>query len=499
MAEENGPFLRMEHIDKSFGGVKALKDVSFSAKAGEVHALMGENGAGKSTLIKILAGAYSKDDGQIYLGGERLDVTKPKDALEHGISVIYQELALIPHLTVAENIMIEAMGKTARVDWAGIKEKSEKLLDDLGFPDIDVMQPASSLPVAYQQVVEIAKALSRNARVLVFDEPTAVLTSNEVDKLFDIIERLRESGTCIIYVSHRLEEIFRICDRITVLKDGSYVDTVKVSETTKDQLVTLMVGRKLTDMYPSRNAKIGDVLMEVKDVCSGDMVHDVSFSVRSGEVLGLSGLVGAGRTETMEAVFGARKMDSGEVCIEGEKVPIKSPRDAVRHGLGMVPEDRKRDGVILSMPIYVNGTLSILDRLSDWIGRIDRVKEQSIVGDLVASLSVKTNSVFDDVSSLSGGNQQKVSLMKWLAAGGKVLVLDEPTRGVDVGAKSEIYRIINNLAEQGIAIVMVSSEMPELIGECDRVIVMHQGRVAGELQKDQITEQNMIRLAMEVA
>lgn len=499
MAEENGPFLRMEHIDKSFGGVKALKDVSFSAEAGEVHALMGENGAGKSTLIKILAGAYSKDGGQIYLGGERLDVTKPKDALEHGISVIYQELALIPHLTVAENIMIEAMGKTARVDWAGIKEKSEKLLDDLGFPDIDVMQPASSLPVAYQQVVEIAKALSRNARVLVFDEPTAVLTSNEVDKLFDIIERLRESGTCIIYVSHRLEEIFRICDRITVLKDGSYVDTVKVSETTKDQLVTLMVGRKLTDMYPSRNAKIGDVLMEVKDVCSGDMVHDVSFSVRSGEVLGLSGLVGAGRTETMEAVFGARKMDSGEVCIEGEKVSIKSPRDAVRHGLGMVPEDRKRDGVILSMPIYVNGTLSILDRLSDWIGRIDRVKEQTIVGDLVASLSVKTNSVFDDVSSLSGGNQQKVSLMKWLAAGGKVLVLDEPTRGVDVGAKSEIYRIINNLAEQGIAIVMVSSEMPELIGECDRVIVMHQGRVAGELQKDQITEQNMIRLAMEVA
>lgn len=499
MAEENGPFLRMEHIDKSFGGVKALKDVSFSAEAGEVHALMGENGAGKSTLIKILAGAYSKDGGQIYLGGERLDVTKPKDALEHGISVIYQELALIPHLTVAENIMIEAMGKTARVDWTGIKEKSEKLLEDLGFPDIDVMQPASSLPVAYQQVVEIAKALSRNARVLVFDEPTAVLTSNEVDKLFDIIERLRESGTCIIYVSHRLEEIFRICDRITVLKDGSYVDTVKVSETTKDQLVTLMVGRKLTDMYPSRNAKIGDVLMEVKDVCSGDMVHDVSFSVRSGEVLGLSGLVGAGRTETMEAVFGARKMDSGEVCIEGEKVSIKSPRDAVRHGLGMVPEDRKRDGVILSMPIYLNGTLSILDRLSDWIGRIDRVKEQSIVGDLVASLSVKTNSVFDDVSSLSGGNQQKVSLMKWLAAGGKVLVLDEPTRGVDVGAKSEIYRIINNLAEQGIAIVMVSSEMPELIGECDRVIVMHQGRVAGELQKDQITEQNMIRLAMEVA
>lgn len=499
MANEGTPFLRMEGICKSFGGVQALKSVDFEARSGEVHALMGENGAGKSTLIKILAGAYSKDEGRIFLDGQEVDIKNPKDALLHGVSVIYQEMALIGHLTVAENIMIDEISASARVDWGHIQRRSAEILEQLGFSEIDVRKPANSLPVAYQQVVEIAKALSRNAKILVFDEPTAVLTNKEVDKLFEIIARLREAGTCILYVSHRLEEIFRICDRISILKDGAYVGTVEVSSITKDELVTMMVGRELTDMYPERNAQIGDVMLEVKNLSSGDMVRDVSFSVRAGEVLGFSGLVGAGRTETMQAIFGARRVDSGEVFVDGQKVVNKLPQDGIKHGIGMVPEDRKQDGVILSLPIYYNGTISILDRLSDKLGRVDTKREQEIVGGLINDLALKCASMFHPVSSLSGGNQQKVSLMKWLAAGGRVLILDEPTRGVDVGAKTEIYRIINKLAEQGLAIVMVSSEMPELIGECDRVLVMRQGKVTGELVGDQITEQNMIRLAMEVA
>lgn len=498
MEESNAPFLRMEHINKSFGGVKALRDVSFEANAGEVHALMGENGAGKSTLIKILSGAYTKDSGSIYVGGEEVHVSKPKDALACGISVIYQELEIIPHLTVAENVMIDEIGKESKIDWKGMRERAGELLESLGFSDIDVNRPAGSFSVAYQQVIEIAKALSRNARVLVFDEPTAVLTNNEVDKLFDIIEMLRDKGTCIIYVSHRLEEIFRICDKITVLKDGAYVDTVNVADTTNDELVTMMVGRKLTDMYPERHATIGDVVFEAKNITSGKEVRDVSFSVRAGEVLGFSGLVGAGRTETMQAIFGARPLDSGEVFVDGKRVVNHSPRDGLKNGIGMVPEDRRRDGVILGMPIYVNGTLTILDRLSGMFGRIDRGQEASIVDDLMDRLHVKAASTKSPVSSLSGGNQQKISLMKWLAAEGRVLILDEPTRGVDVGAKAEIYSIINELAEQGLAIVMVSSEMPELIGVCDRVLVMRLGSIAGELKKGEITEQNMIRLAMEV-
>ena len=499
MTNEGTPFLRMEGITKSFGGVKALKGVDFEARSGEVHALMGENGAGKSTLIKILAGAYGRDEGKIYIGGEEASISKPKDALGYGVSVIYQEMALIGHLTVAENIMIDEIAASRRVDWKHIQERSAELLDRLGFPDIDVNQTCNTLPVAYQQVVEIAKALSRNAKILVFDEPTAVLTNKEVDKLFEVIENLRREGTCILYVSHRLEEIFRICDRISILKDGAYVGTVEVASITKDELVTMMVGRELTDMYPERHAQIGDTLLEVKGLNSGDMVRDVSFSVRAGEVLGFSGLVGAGRTETMQAIFGARPVDSGDIFVEGKKVVNRLPQDGVKNGIGMVPEDRKQDGVILSLPIYYNGTISILDRLSDKLGRVDTKREQEMVEGLRADLALKCASIFHPVSSLSGGNQQKVSLMKWLAAGGRVLILDEPTRGVDVGAKTEIYRIINQLAEQGLAIVMVSSEMPELIGECDRVLVMRQGKVTGELVGDEITEQNMIRLAMEVA
>lgn len=499
MAQTSTSFLRMEGIVKSFGGVRALKSVDFEAKAGEVHALMGENGAGKSTLIKILAGAYSKDEGTIYLDGQEVDIKTPADALAHGVSVIYQEMALIPHLTVAENIMIDEIASSKRIDWAHIEQESSKLLAQLGFSDIDPRTEAGSLPVAYQQVVEIAKALSRNARILVFDEPTAVLTNKEVDKLFELIENLRAQGTCILYVSHRLEEIFRICDRISILKDGAYVGTVRVADISKDELVTMMVGRELTDMFPERHAQIGETLLKVEHLNAGSMVQDVSFECRAGEVLGFSGLVGAGRTETMQAIFGARKADSGDVFVDGKKVVNRTPQDGVRNGIGMVPEDRKREGVILELPIYYNGTISILDRLSDKLGRVDQKQEQELVAGLIKDLALKCASMFHPVSSLSGGNQQKVSLMKWLAAGGRVLILDEPTRGVDVGAKTEIYRIINQLAEQGLAIVMVSSEMPELIGECDRVIVMRQGHVTGELTGEQITEQNMIRLAMEVA
>lgn len=492
--------LEMRNISKAFGGVKALNDVSLKIKSGEIHALLGENGAGKSTLMKILSGAYKKDSGEILIDGKPVRIDSPKESKENGIAVIYQELMLAPDLTVAENVLIDNLANgSAFINWKTLRGETRRLLYTLGFDDINPNALCGELSVAYQQVVEICKNLSRNAKILVLDEPTSVLTFKETEHLFEILTRLKEQGITIIYISHRLEEIFRICDTITVLKDGTYVDTVGVKEIDKPSLVNLMVGRKMTDMFPKRNAKIGDVVLKAQDIYAGRAVQGVSFEVRAGEILGFSGLVGAGRTETMRAIFGADKMDSGKVVYFGEEVRFKTPRDAVRKKMGMLPEDRKGQGLLLEQSIRINTTLASMDRISDGTGKlILHKKEKNFVKEILQTIHTKYASIEDNATSLSGGNQQKVSLAKWIAANCKCIIFDEPTRGVDVGAKVEIYGVMNHVAEMGVAVIMISSEMPEVIGMCDRVIVMNKGRVTGELDKENLSENNLIRLAMEV-
>ena len=429
--------LEMRDICKSFGGVRALDHVHFNALAGEVHALMGENGAGKSTLMKILSGAYTKDEGDILIEGKEVHITSPKIARDYGISIIYQEFALAQDLTVAENIFIDNMASGKRtIDWKDLYKKAGDLLEQLGFGAINAKEKIGNLSVAHQQVVEICKSLSRNSNILVFDEPTAVLTSDEVEQLFKLIKKLKESGVCIIYISHRLEEIFEISDRITVMKDGQYVGTVMTSEIGNEELVTMMVGRKLEEIYPPRHAEIGDVMLRVENICSGKAVQNVSFEVRSGEILGINGLIGAGRTEMMQAIFGAAKCDSGKIYVQGSEVSIDSPIKALRSGIGMLTEDRKRTGILLNMPIRYNVTIPILKELSNKAGVINKSKEDEVVDGLVEKLRIKIGSVEDNASSLSGGNQQKVALAKWLGSGCKILLLDEPTRGVDIGGRS---------------------------------------------------------------
>ena len=491
--------VQMSNICKSFGGVNALKSVNFSINKGEVHALVGENGAGKSTLMKILSGAYQLDDGKIYLEGEEVNINNPKAGIEHGISVIYQEFALVNDLTVAENIFIDNLNDGhAIINWNKLRVKAKELLVELGFGQIDVKKTVSSLSVAYQQVIEICKALSRNSKILILDEPTAVLSSNEAEQLFDLLEKLRDSGVAIVYISHRMEEIFRITDRITVLKDGEYVATVNTAEIEEKALVNMMIGRDLKSYFPHRDSKIGDVIFEVKNISQKDIVNDVSFKVRAGEVFGLTGLVGAGRTETVRAIFGEDKKDKGNVYFYGEEKKIKNPKGALKAGLALLPEDRKTQGVLLNMPILYNVTLSSLKRFCRFGGIIRRKDEKKFALDIAGKLRIKMGTINDDTSKLSGGNQQKVAISKLLAADCNVLILDEPTRGVDIGAKIEIYKIINSLASDGNAVIMISSEMPEVIGMCDRVAVMRGGRIMGELSKDEISEENLINYAMGV-
>ncbi|WP_269477936.1 sugar ABC transporter ATP-binding protein [Hominibacterium faecale] len=492
--------IRMEEISKSFGGVAALDKVNFCALSGEIHALIGENGAGKSTLMKCLAGAYDKDEGTIYIDGKKEQITNPKQGQDCGISVIYQEFALAKDLTVAENIFIDSLGEgKALVDRKKLKKRAEEVLEKMGFGDIDVNKKVAELTVAYQQIVEICKAISRNAKVMVFDEPTAVLTNREVEKLFDVIYKLRDSGVCVIYISHRLEEIFRICSRITVLKDGKNVDTVHVKDITEKQLVTMMIGRDLSELFPERNAAIGETVLEAENLICGKMVNGVTFHVKAGEVVGFAGLVGAGRTETMRAVFGADKLEEGEIRLEGKSVKINTPKKAIKNGIGMVPEDRKQQGLLLDMPIKVNGTMSSLQDFTSAVGILDHPKENKKVEEMIGMLNIKARSYKSKASSLSGGNQQKVALMKWMISNSKVIIFDEPTRGVDVGAKVEIYKVMNTLAEQGAAVIMISSEMPEIIGMSDRVYVMRHGKIAGEVEKQQLTEQTLINLSMGVS
>jgi ribose transport system ATP-binding protein len=465
-----------------------------------VHALMGENGAGKSTLMKILAGAHMPDEGEILLDGKRLMIDSPHAAQAHGISVIHQEFSLAKHLSVAENIFLHDLGAGRTIiNWSKLKARAREQLDALGFGELDVSRPVSTLSVAEQQIVEICKALSRTSRVLVFDEPTAVLTARETTRLFGLLERLKRDGVCIIYISHRLEEIFHLCDSATVLKDGAFVRTTRIADIDEHQLVQLMVGRELGDLFPQRDTRIGETRLEIRGLCMGERVRDVSFQVHAGEVLGFSGLVGAGRTETMRAIFGADRRDSGEIYVDGRPIArLKHPRDGIENGIGMLPEDRKQQGVLLNMPIRVNAMMKPRNRLARLRCILDHRAERSQTRELIKLLRVKTRDTEADVSTLSGGNQQKVALMKWLSNGCRVLILDEPTRGVDIGAKIEIYQVINDLARDGVAVIVVSSDMPEIIGLCDRVLVMRAGRIAGELSGPAINEKSLISLAMGV-
>ncbi|OCG74351.1 sugar ABC transporter ATP-binding protein [Microbacterium sediminis] len=490
--------IEMRDITKSFGGVHALEDVSLDIRRGEIHALIGENGAGKSTLLKLLAGAYSKDAGTISVNGTTIDHVSPRVMIQHGVSVIYQEFMLAPDLTVAENIFIDNFHDASGpfINWKSLYARAAEELERVGFGQIDPRAKVSELSVAHQQVIEICKSLARRSTVMVFDEPTAVLTHAETDRLLEVIQRLRDGGVTIVYVSHRLDELFRISDRITVLKDGRSVGVFETASITQDELITKMVGRSISQLFPTRDVEVdrtGAPLLEVDGLSAAGFVEDVSFRLYPGEVLGFSGLVGAGRTETMRALFGLDRTAQGRVVLDGEQVSFRDPKQAIRRGIGFVPEDRKNQGLVLEQSIRMNSTL-VSERRN---GFINPKRERQHVIDLLKRVSTKYGSTEDHVSSLSGGNQQKIVLAKWLDIDTKVLILDEPTRGVDVGAKTEIYAIINALAARGIGIIMVSSEMTEIIGMCDRAIVMREGRVTGELGREDLREENLIALAME--
>ena len=486
--------VELKAIRKSFGGVHALQGVDFSLNAGEVHALLGENGAGKSTLMRVLGGEYIPDAGSVRVAGDSVDFRQPSDAIARGIAIIHQEMALATDLTVAENIFLSEI--PALISWSELNRKARALIESLGFA-IDPAATVSDLSVAHQQVVEIAKALSRNARIMVFDEPTAVLSVQDAERLLGIIRQLRARGVGVIYISHRLDEVFRIADRITVMKDGASVATVPREAVEIEDVIRMMVGRELSALFGADVERHpGAEVLKVVDLTDGDRVKGVSLSVRAGEIVGLGGLVGSGRTEFVRLVFGAEVPKSGKVYVHGKDVTPSSPRDGVRAGIGLVPENRKEQGLVLDFPIRVNATMARLGPLTNLFGFMRRAAERRTVDALAGRLRLKAGSIDDPASSLSGGNQQKVVLAKWFHAGGDVLIFDEPTRGVDVGAKTEIYSLIKELAAEGRAVVVISSEHLELFGLCDRVHVMREGRLTGTLEPQDFSEEKLLKLAM---
>jgi ribose transport system ATP-binding protein len=486
--------VEMVGISKRFGGIRALDHVSFAVQRGEVHALLGENGAGKSTLMKILSGAYHRDEGKIRIAGKEVEIPNPHVSRELGIGIIYQELVLAPDLSVAENIFLGEL--PGLIPWKELQERSRAILQKIGF-DLDPKTRVGDLPVAYQQVVEIAKALSKDVKILILDEPTAVLAPPEVKSLLGLVKTLSTRGVSVIYISHRLEEIFQIADAITVIKDGRTIGTVSPKEINSEQLIDMMVGRHVTDLFPGGKRKVGEVVLKVEKLRFGKKVEEVSFEARAGEILGIAGLIGSGRTETARAIFGAEHKDGGTVTLNGRRLSVHSPRDAVRQGIGLIPEDRKNQGVVISLPIRENATMAILHRFLGLLGVIKKKAEEQAVQGLAKRLAIKMRDIEAPVSSLSGGNQQKVVLSKWFGAGCRVIVFDEPTRGVDVGAKAEIYKLIDELAAEGLAVVLISSDLVEVIGMSDRILVMSRGRIAGELQKPEFSEANIMRLALQ--
>ena len=487
----------MEGIEKTFPGVHALKQCRFELRSGEVHALLGENGAGKSTLMKILSGVYPKDAGKIIYKGKEVEIPNTKAAQDLGISIIFQELNLIPHLTVAQNVFIgrePRKGVRFILNEKEINEKTQKILDMMNL-DIDPRAKVSELTVAKQQMVEIAKALSLNSEVLIMDEPTAALTDSEIEDLFRIIRDLKKKGVGIIYISHRLEEIGIISDRITVMRDGEYIDTVPTKDVTTEQIIKMMVGREIyvTSEANSESSK-NEVVLEVKNLNRGRAIKDVSFKLRKGEILGFAGLMGAGRTEVARAIFGADPIDSGEIYVNGKKVNIKQPIDAVKHGIGYLSEDRKQFGLMLNLDVEQNTVIASLENYSKF-GWINKNKTRMDTNKWIEALKIKTPSLEQKVRNLSGGNQQKVVLGKWLTRDCNILIFDEPTRGIDVGAKSEIYKLMNKLVAEGKSIIMISSELPEILRMSHRVLVMCEGRITGELSYEEATQERIMEYA----
>jgi rhamnose transport system ATP-binding protein len=489
--------LRATNIEKSYAGVHALKDAALALRAGEVHALIGENGAGKSTLIKIITGAVEPDSGELMLDGEVVSQNSPKLAKQLGIAAIYQQPALFPELSVAENIAIglEESSWFSRVNWRARRERAHDLLTRVG-AKIDPSAEAGDLTMPQQQLVEIARALGAKAKVLIMDEPTASLSEDDTRNLFTVIKQLRAEGVGIIYISHRLEELPIIADRVTVLRDGRTIDTREMSEVNRAQLIQLMVGRELSAVFPKKQVAVGDVALELRQVgCSASGVRDVNLSLRAGEILGLAGLVGGGRTELARTIFGLTLADHGEMLLHGKPVKFANAAEAIKSGIAYVPEDRRRHGVILDLAIDANITLASLDRFSR-AGALDLRREKEAAADYTRKLSIKTPAIFVPVTTLSGGNQQKVALSRWLVTRPSVLIVDEPTQGIDVGAKSEVHALMTELASQGVAILMISSEMPEILGMSDRIAVMCAGTVVATVDRAEATQENILALAL---
>ncbi len=480
----SAPVLEVRGIDKSYPGVRALSDVSFDVRVGEVHALMGENGAGKSTLIKIMSGVAQPDKGTILVDGVATRLPGPDAARAAGVATIYQELLLFPELSVAENIFLghAPKGRFGRLDLGAMRTRAQSLIDELEIHELDADEMVGRLSVGNRQRVEILRALSHDARVLIMDEPTAALTEADVRRLFDIVRRLRARGVGIIYISHRMDEIFQISDRVTVLRDGAFIGTRPTAETTSPQLVEMMVGRHIEALFPKIEAKIGSDVLEARDLVAKPMTRGVSLNVRAGEIVGLAGLVGSGRSELAQTLFGITPAQSGEIRIGGKPVTIRSAAQARDLGIAYVPEDRGTQGLVRPMSVRHNFSLAALGKLTHF-GFIDRAAEQKLAEDAVRQFDVKTSSLDEMAGRLSGGNQQKIVLGKWLANKPKLLILDEPTRGIDVGAKAEIHRLMGQLASQGVAILMISSELPEVLGMSDRVLVMREGRIAAQFAR----------------
>ena len=488
--------LELKDVVKTFGGVTALGGVHFQLKKGEIHALMGENGAGKSTFIKVITGVHQPDSGLMLLEGEKVTPRNTEDSAKLGIAAIYQHVTAFPDLTVTENIFMgqEIKNKFGFYNWPEMTKRAKELIAPLS-KNIDVNKPMSALSVAQQQLVEIAKALSRDARILIMDEPTASLSKKECEELYQIAERLRDEGVSIILITHRFEDMYRLASRVTVFRDSQYVGTYDVDGITNADLITAMVGREIKDLFPKPKVELGEEVLRVENLTRTGFFKNVSFAVKKGEILGLTGLVGAGRTEVVQTIFGVEHFDSGKVYLEGKEVNIKKPIDAMKYGIGLLPEDRQKQGLILDWGIGRNITLPELASYGK-NGLTNEKKERQVAKELAERVDTKVVTVFDKANTLSGGNQQKVVVAKILSSDLKVIILDEPTKGVDVGAKAEIYEIMGELAQQGYAIIMISSEMPEILGMCDRIMIMCEGRITGELMREAADQESILKYAM---
>jgi rhamnose transport system ATP-binding protein len=491
--------LELKKISKSFSGVEVLHEVAFSLRPGEVHALLGENGAGKSTLVKIITGVHQPDHGEILLNGVPVHFNDTRESRKAGIAAIYQELSLFPDLDVAENIFVGRQPVTAggRIDWKKLYKEAEQLLSSLGV-HLNMKQKARNLSIAQQQMVEIARAISINARILIMDEPTSSLTLNEVAELFRLVRRLREDGTAIIFISHRLEELFEIADRVTVFRDGSYIDTRSMKDISRDELIRLMVGRTISKLFPKQDVEAGDVILQVENLSRTGAFENISFELHKGEILGMAGLVGAGRTNVARAIFGVEPPTSGRILIEGRKVMITSSREAKKLGLAYVPEDRQLHGLIPAMSITSNISLSMIENYA-WRGWLRDELERKAAYAGALQMEVRASHIWQNARELSGGNQQKVVLAKWLSTRPRILILDEPTRGIDVGAKAAVHALMSKLAAEGMAILMISSELPEVLGMSDRVIVMREGRMTGHFTRAEATQEKIISAATQAA